>query len=64
MTGYTAFCDESYITASQYRAVAAVSGPEDAMAVLEAQAGARLAESKVAEFKWQKLTSAKDRGRE
>jgi hypothetical protein len=31
------------------------------MAVIEAQAGARLAESKVAEFKWQKLTSAKYR---
>jgi hypothetical protein len=61
MASFTAYCDESYITASRYRGVAAVSLPANAEEALTAEVRALLADSQVTEFKWSKLTNAKYR---
>lgn len=58
---YTAFSDESYITAARYRGMCSVSLPTASLEEVERDLRGILAESKVEEFKWQKTKNAKYR---
>ena len=61
MPSFEVYCDESYITDSRYRGVAAVSLAADSVGWFGAGIAKLMGESSVTEFKWTKLTDAKYR---
>ena len=58
---YVAYSDESNVTDARYRSICAVSFPAEQLESATGELAGFLAESKVEEFKWKKLRSAKYR---
>jgi len=56
---YYLFTDESYITNSRFRSIAAISVPYESYQILFPKLNQILTESEVKEFKWKNLNSAK-----
>ncbi|MCX8000633.1 MAG: hypothetical protein N3A69_17070, partial [Leptospiraceae bacterium] len=60
MQEYVAFTDESYITASRYRSISALSIPKSNYQTIFHDAEKILKDSRVNEFKWSELKSKND----